>query len=554
MIIVKCIKRILSGLTALSLLLIISLPVFAVFELPEYKYDADLPLGIATDFHMFIRKDANINAHCFGNIAVGNLVSINSTFGQALVKDDDGKETVKNDFPNYIKNLSTGFSTAFYGNPFVFGKGAKVILTDNGNKNKVQMNGFSTTEMPPKDCKLFVEDESKPYIDLDKEFENLKNLSKEYANAKNSDNVQTKFEMNSAEIKTTADGVHVKNIKYKDTIALCNHASLNVLVSDTSKTTLIVNVDLAGTGDEVYVPVRVRFNGEANKERCDVENSKILWNFYDSSKADKVYNGTINFPNEWIGSIMAPGAKVNFSSNFDGTLIAESCSINGESHSWYYTGEKPEDVTPTKPTDPTDPTKPSVTPTKPSDPTDPTKPSVTPTKPSDPTDPIKPSVTPTKPSDPTDPTDPSVTPTKTPTKPTQTKPTETTKVTVKPTTVVTGENSTTTSATTAPEPLIVTNTVTTTPLVTVPENPTPQQIRRTLAYIDELLKKPDLTEEQKKELKSLRRTLALMLEMPNTGTEDRKATPVVLGGLLLAMGLYGFFNRRKLIEAGSKGK
>ncbi len=519
MIIVKCIKRIFSGLTALSLLLIISLPVFAVFELPEYKYDADLPLGIATDFHMFIRKDANINAHCFGNIAVGNLVSINSTFGQALVKDDDGKETVKNDFPNYIKNLSTGFSTAFYGNPFVFGKGAKVVLTDNGNKNKVQMNGFSTTEMPPKDCKLFVEDESKPYIDLDKEFENLKNLSKEYANAKNSDNVQTKFEMNSAEIKTTADGVHVKNIKYKDTIALCNHALLNVLVSDTSKTTLIVNVDLAGTGDEVYVPVRVRFNGEANKERCDVENSKILWNFYDSSKADKVYNGTINFPNEWIGSIMAPGAKVNFSSNFDGTLIAESCSINGESHSWYYTGEKPEDVTPTKPTDPTDPTKPSVTPTKPSDPTDP-----------------------------------SVTPTKTPTKPTQTKPTETTKVTVKPTTVVTGENSTTTSATTAPEPLIVTNTVTTTPLVTVPENPTPQQIRRTLAYIDELLKKPDLTEEQKKELKSLRRTLALMLEMPNTGTEDRKATPVVLGGLLLAMGLYGFFNRRKLIEAGSKGK
>ena len=147
-------------------------------------------------------------------------------------------------------------------------------------------------------------------------------------------------------------------------------------------------------------------------------------------------------------------------------------------------------------------------------------------------------------------TDPSVTSVKTPT---QTKPIKTTTVT----TTKSVTETTTVPQTTFPEPLIVTNTVTTTtttPLVIVPENPTPQQIRRTLAYIDELLKKPDLTNDQKNELKKLRRTLALMLEMPNTGTEDRKATPIVLGGLLLAMGLYGFFNRRKLIEAGSNGK
>ncbi len=564
----RYIKRIFSGLTALFLLLSMSMPVIAVSDTVEYKYDADSALGAATGFHMFIHNDASLNAHCFGNIAVGNLVSVNSTFGQALIKDDDGNSVRSNNMTNYIAKLSTDFSVAFYGNPVVFGKGAEVVLTDNGNKNKVVMNGFSTTEMPLSDCTILVEDDGTPFINLDKEFENLKALSKKYAEAKNTDGVQTNFDMNSAEIKTSAEGVSVKNITFKDTIALCNNATLNVAFDKIEESTLIVNVDLAGMGDEVSVPVRTRLNGEGNKERCDSENSKILWNFYDSSKEDKVYKGTLNFPNEWVGSIMAPGAKVIFNSNFDGTLIADSCYIGGESHSWYYTGEVLEPTTTTtttsnittttsKPTTATTTTtsKTTTTTTEPTTTTTTTSNITTTTsKPTTATTTTTSKTTTTT----TKPTTTTTTTSKTTT--TTTKPTTTTTTTSNITTTVPNPTTTTTTttseiATTTPKAATTTTTVaTSTSLVEIPENPTEDWIRKTLAYIDERLKNDDLTDEEVEELENLKRTLSLMIEntMPDTGTEDSKASPVVFSGLLLALGLYGFFNRKKLIDEPDK--
>ena len=529
----KYARKILSGLTALSVFVSMSMPTFAT-SISAYEYDPDLPLGIATDFHMFIHNDAELNAHCFGNIAVGNLTSVNSTFGQAYVDDDaSGNRVLKNDMVNYVKNLSTNLNITFYGDPFVFGKDAEISITDNGHKNKATMNGFSTTELSFSDCTMYVEDESTPFINLDKEFNNLKALSKEYADAKNSSDVQTSFDMNSAEIKVLTEGVNVKNLKFTDTIAICNNAIFNVVIDNLDKTTLVVNVDMAGAGNEVSVPVRTRLNGQGNKERCDTENSKILWNFYDSSKKDQVYNGTLNFPNEWVGSIMAPGAKVNLYSNFDGTLIADSCSIKGESHSWYYSGSKPEDEATTKAT--TEPTTASTSEPTTASTTEPTTVSTTEPTTASTTEPTTASTT--------EPTTVSTEVTTTP------ESTTTSEVTTTPESTTTTSEVTTTTVVNSEE--VTTTVATSIPLVTIPENPTPEQIRRTLAYIDELLKRDDLTDEQRDELNRLRRTLALMInnvDMVDTGTDDGKSLPVVLGGLFLALGVYGFISRRKLLN------
>ncbi len=642
----KYARKVLSGLTALLLFVSISMPTFAT-SISEYEYDSDLPLGIATGFHMFIHNDAAINAHCFGNIAVGNLTSANSTFGQALLKDAKGNGIRKNNMVNYVEKLSTNLCVTFYGDPFVFGKGAEIVLTDNGNKNKVVMNGFLTTEMPFKDCTMYVENGSKPFIDLDKEFDNLNDLSKEYVNAKNSSDVQTKFEMNSAEIKALAEGVNVKNLKFKDSIALCNNAILNVILDDTEKTTLIVNVDMAGAGNEVWVPVRTRFNGQGNKERYDSENSKILWNFYDSSKENQVYNGTLNFPNEWVGSVMAPGAKVNFYSNFDGTLIADSCSISGESHSWYYSGkntdEKKTTMVTTKQTTtttskatttststttskvtttstsmttskvtttPTTTTTSKVTTT----PTTTTTSKVTTTPTTTTTSKVTTTPTTTTTSKvtttPTTTTTSKVTttPTTTTTSKVTTTPTTTTtsKVTTTPTTTTTSEVTTTTPTTTitsevttttptstatsvvttvTPTSTTTSQVTTTTPVstVTTPVTTTSEVSTSTVAtttgvvtttlpvtsnattvtskrtYATRVLarvvvKKSDRhsSEVDSDDTPTNKQVLALTVDktadMPDTGTEDGKALPIVLGGLFLVMGIYGFVNRRKLLS------
>ena len=136
--------------------------------------------------------------------------------------------------------------------------------------------------------------------------------------------------------------------------------------------------------------------------------------------------------------------------------------------------------------------------------------------------------------------------------PTSTTPKSTTTARTKPsktTTTTTSANTTTpkvTTTTSVASDEVTTTVATSIPLVTIPENPTPEQIRRTLAYIDELLKRNDLTDEQRDELHRLRKTLSLMLEdAVDTGTDEGKAVPICAGGILILLAGYSFLSRKK---------
>jgi len=60
----------------------------------------------------------------------------------------------------------------------------------------------------------------------------------------------------------------------------------------------------------------------------------LLWNFYDGTKDNKLYDGEVILDRPFQGSILAPKATVTANQNFDGNVAANVVNINAESHRW----------------------------------------------------------------------------------------------------------------------------------------------------------------------------------------------------------------------------
>lgn len=60
--------------------------------------------------------------------------------------------------------------------------------------------------------------------------------------------------------------------------------------------------------------------------------NRIYYNFYDSSKTDLQYTGTISMTDKGWGTIIAPSAALTVGTNFCGVLIASSVTATGETH------------------------------------------------------------------------------------------------------------------------------------------------------------------------------------------------------------------------------
>jgi len=60
----------------------------------------------------------------------------------------------------------------------------------------------------------------------------------------------------------------------------------------------------------------------------------LLWNFYDSTAADKLVTGKVDFNAVFQGSVLAPAAEVTANQNLDGNIIADKVNVRGETHRW----------------------------------------------------------------------------------------------------------------------------------------------------------------------------------------------------------------------------
>lgn len=308
----KTMSLLIAGLMIIAMLMTSALTVHA---------EENTGLGVAEDYHIFARE-AYLNAHTCGNIAVERLVQCNSNFGSSYALNGRTEET------SYIKNLDTIMSSS-YADPLIIGSSVETVSMDNGNAIGVKTQ-YGDTKLDH--IKNVIVDDN--FIDFDAEFSHLESVLSDLVSKENVGNVSyDDSDFNNAVLR--ADDTQVIYNITASQLQSVNQITLDNV--DMVNGTVIINVDMSSVaGDMFNVPTKIVLKDNfgmthTNMERSYFENSRVLWNFYN-------YDGKIIFQREWMGSILAPTADVQVQSNIDGSIICNSFCNYGETHKWDFNG------------------------------------------------------------------------------------------------------------------------------------------------------------------------------------------------------------------------
>lgn len=159
-------------------LLIAGLMIIAMFMTSSLNVHAEenTGLGAAEDYHIFARE-AYLNAHTCGNIAVERLVQCNSNFGSSYALNGRTKET------SYIKNLDTIMNSS-YADPLIIGSSIETVSMDNGNAIGIKTQ-YGDTKLDH--IRNIIVDDN--FIDFDAEFSHLESVSSDLVSKGNVGNV-----------------------------------------------------------------------------------------------------------------------------------------------------------------------------------------------------------------------------------------------------------------------------------------------------------------------------------------------------------------------------
>lgn len=150
--------------------------------------------------------------------------------------------------------------------------------------------------------------------------------------------------INLEDYEVTADNKIVIDL---DPDVLTSNTPLTIygLSQDAGGTNVIINVDTKGQ-DHYVVNSQIKLiynNGKTNDnvERPNQEteyfdDNHLLWNFYDSTAADKLFDGKLDIDRPFQGSVLAPKAEVTANANLDGNIVADKVVVNAETHRWDY--------------------------------------------------------------------------------------------------------------------------------------------------------------------------------------------------------------------------
>ncbi len=294
-------------------------------------------LGISSQFHIFARE-AELNAHTNGNIAVGTL-SGNVNFGTNIIEELLDKDI------SYIQNVDNIASSSFVSagdtriNKVIFGEN---VTIDISNPDRPKINGVDIDHLLASE--VYQDKDGNLYIDFDAEFAKLEKLSaslseqtpnKTYSNDDFEDMNQRVIDVTGME--PDADGHIVINLS-ADVLNASTPLTIKGLSADADGNTVIINVDTAGEQDyHVNSQIKIIYDDGSdrnNKETEDFGDNHLLWNFYDSTASDKLATGTISVDRPFQGSILAPAAEIDANQNIDGNLIANKVNVKAETHRW----------------------------------------------------------------------------------------------------------------------------------------------------------------------------------------------------------------------------
>ncbi|MEJ6355841.1 collagen-binding domain-containing protein [Lactiplantibacillus plantarum] len=294
-------------------------------------------LGVSSQFHIFARE-AELHAHTNGNVAVQNLVG-NVNFGTNIIEELLDKDI------SYIQNISNIAGSSFVSagetrsNKVIFGENIEI---DVSNPNRPMVNGVYIDHLLASE--VYQDKDGNVYIDFDKEFAKLEQLSASLSEASaNATYTSDSFEdMNQRVIDVTdmqpdADGHIVINLS-ADVLNTSTPLTIKGLSADADGNTVIINVDTAGaTNYQVNSQIKIIYDDGTernNKETEDFGDNHLLWNFYDSTASDKLATGVISVDRPFQGSILTPAAEIDANQNIDGNIIANKVNVKAETHRW----------------------------------------------------------------------------------------------------------------------------------------------------------------------------------------------------------------------------
>ncbi|ARN90800.1 collagen-binding domain-containing protein [Levilactobacillus brevis] len=299
--------------------------------------DLDNLLGVSSVFHIFARE-AELNAHTNGNVAVQNLIG-NVNFGTKIIEELLDKDI------SYIQNLTNIAGSSFVSagdtreNKVIFGDGIEVDIS---NPNRPMVNGVYIDHLLASE--VYQDQNGQTYIDFDAEFAKLKALNESLANTaseatySNSDfDDLNKRVIDVSTMTPNANNQIVINVT-PDVLVGDTPLTISGLSPDADGTTVIINVDTGGQSDyTIKSQIKIIYSDGTernNQETEDFGDNHLLWNFYDSTASDKQYGGTINVNAPFQGSVLAPSATVVANQNLDGNIIADKVIVNAETHRW----------------------------------------------------------------------------------------------------------------------------------------------------------------------------------------------------------------------------
>lgn len=306
--------------------------------------DVNNELGYASKFHIFA-NEATLNSHTNGNVAVGTLNG-NVNFGTNIHEGHVSTDV------SYVQNINSMANSSFVNqtddrmNKVIFGENNDV---DVSNTNRTKVNNIDVDHLTKDETHQ--DKNGNKYIDFDQQFKTLENKSAELTtktpqvSVSNSDFPdQNQRVINLEDYEVTADNKIVIDL---DPDVLTSNTPLTIygLSQDAGGTNVIINVDTKGQ-DHYVVNSQIKLiynNGKTNDnvERPNQEteyfdDNHLLWNFYDSTAADKLFDGKLDIDRPFQGSVLAPKAEVTANANLDGNIVADKVVVNAETHRWDY--------------------------------------------------------------------------------------------------------------------------------------------------------------------------------------------------------------------------
>ncbi|MCR5498947.1 MAG: choice-of-anchor A family protein [Acetatifactor sp.] len=319
-----------------------------VHAAPGVTYEVDSSIhnvrNLMDQFGYIIFKDLTTHGHQHANVMVGEFI------GQEGSEIGNNSEcTIRNELRSKGESFTNFIRTIRYVDrelKFGYQKdelivGSQYTLRKNGNENyingkKVDSSGTVRQETA-----------TKQYIDLDNLQKSFAKYSRQLAGMDPSVTVNRKRGSNSNvdvnltdmnKLKITVkqtSGMAVVNLKADDLSYFEEHTLIVDYTGSSNKAGILINVDLKGKSSFTALSLSVSYNGKTKalgEKAYGSDDNRIYWNFYDSSKSDKQFSGTISVNGDFDGTIIAPYATLKTINGINGTAVANKAEIKGESH------------------------------------------------------------------------------------------------------------------------------------------------------------------------------------------------------------------------------